>query len=475
MADGDFFRDLICGTDDETFINLTQGVETYGGFGFEFTEDDLASTLNQTLDYPGADYLCVNSSEWDRDALLGSDAFRKIMDYLNVYLTPIIILLGAAGNLVAFLVFTTTHLNRQSSSVYLASLAVVDMLFLLCLSVIWLSWVRVNIFHRHIWCQCVVYLSYVCTFLSVWYVVSFTIERYIIVHYPLKKDLFCSRRRAKTVVGLLAVLAIVLYSFSAFTNGSVSFKTVSVCTPLTRYYTITTVATALDSLFTLLIPSAIIIVMNVRIVIKIMGYAKQIVRVNIGETIKSSNSSDGKHSEIEERSDATTPCSVRKHKSSKMVVYVPQQSTNTRSQNSRRSYNNIAHIRIAHGRTRAQHRTARMLIIVSSVFVILHSPNHVFRIHAFLRSSLDDRYSTDLMALKWHELFQLLCHLNFSINFFLYSAFARQFRTGLRILGTRMAHKFKYMRECLDNIRCKKVNDRNDIVNPRNKMDVCRN
>lgn len=98
-------------------------------------------------------------------------------------------------------------------------------------------------------------------------------------------------------------------------------------------------------------------------------------------------------------------------------------------------------VRIRHGRTRAQHRTARMLIIVSSVFVILHLPNHLFRMHAFLSSSLDERYSTDLMALKWHELFQLLWHLNFSINFFLYSVCGRQFRHCLHLLCTRLLHE----------------------------------
>ncbi len=67
--------------------------------------------FNESLDYPGMDQLCENASEWDREALLGNDVFRKVMDGLNKYVTPIIILLGTAGNLLAFLVFTTTHLK----------------------------------------------------------------------------------------------------------------------------------------------------------------------------------------------------------------------------------------------------------------------------------------------------------------------------------------------------------------------------
>ncbi|KAK2148280.1 hypothetical protein LSH36_505g00034 [Paralvinella palmiformis] len=468
MADSNFVRELICGTSDPDFINLT--LETLGSFRFDQAEEqrrlDEANHTASSFGAQKSDYLCVNTSEWDRESLLGNDGFRRVMDDLNVYLTPIIILLGVAGNFVTFLVFTTTHLNRQSSSIYLASLAVVDMLFLWCLSMIWLSWVHVDVFHRHVWCQCIVYMTYVCTFLSVWYVVSFTIERYIIVYYPLKKDLLCTRRRAKTTVTLLAIVALVLYSFSTVTNGSISFKTVSMCTPLTRYYTLITIATACDFLLTLIIPSVIIIVMNVRIIIKIVAYSKQSVPFCGSdpqppmEMIKSSRSSDGGQ-QMTPLADSQNvhdlPLAPRHRKESRTVVYVghshftgsSRASSGERSLATRRSCGNMTQVRIRHGRTRAQHRTARMLIIVSSVFVILHLPNHLFRIHAFLWSSLDERYSTDLMALKWHELFQLLWHLNFSINFFLYSVCGRQFRRCLHLLCTRLLHKCCSLRDYL--------------------------
>ena len=88
---------------------------------------------------------------------------------------------GFEGNLISFLVFICTPIRQLSSSVYLAGLALSDSGFLLQLFVTWLGYVRVFLVHQNIWCQTVVYVTYVCSFLSVWLVVAFTFERYIAV------------------------------------------------------------------------------------------------------------------------------------------------------------------------------------------------------------------------------------------------------------------------------------------------------
>ena len=75
--------------------------------------------------------------------LIGNDPFRKIMEGLNTYLTPFTIVVGLWGNVLSFIVFTRTHLKQQSSSVYLASLALADVVFLLSLIIVWLSWIKV--------------------------------------------------------------------------------------------------------------------------------------------------------------------------------------------------------------------------------------------------------------------------------------------------------------------------------------------
>ena len=342
----------------------------------------------------------------------------------------------------AFLVFTATHVKRQSSSVYLASLALADLSFLLALTVVWLGWINVPLFHKRGWCQTVVYITYVSTFLSVWLVVSFTIERYVIVRYPLRKDRFCTLGRARRVVTSLTLCGLVLYSFAPWTSGIVHIRTLPVCMPLPQHYVLFTTVTAIDSAINLIIPSCTIVVLNIRMAYKIVKVTRETKHLGLP------NSGSQMESLPDRRATLYRSMSLNRRNSHRAVLFL----TGTNSTHARQSLARMgsvtspstqAQFGIAQGRVRAQYRTARMLIIVSSVFVILNVPSHVFRIHAFLYTSLGDRLVTSKKALRWQELFQLLYHLNFSINFILYSLYGRQFRTGLKLILSRTAHRIR--------------------------------
>jgi len=112
-----------------------------------------------------------------------SDAeFHRVISILHVYVLPIIILIGIVGNTISFLVYVSTpRLYRQSSSLYLAFLAAVDNISLIFIFAVWFGWIGIHIFHKNGWCQTILYCTYVCSFLSAWTVVSFTVERWIVV------------------------------------------------------------------------------------------------------------------------------------------------------------------------------------------------------------------------------------------------------------------------------------------------------
>ncbi len=482
------------------------------------------------------------SCKLEGSTFLGFGWFRRLMDGLNIYFTPVIILVGMVGNLLSVIVFVNTYLSRQSSSIYLASLAVADLLYLLSLTVVWLSWIHVPLLHHIGCCQLVTYLKNVCTFLSVWYVVCFTVDRYIIVCYPLRRDRYCTPRLARRVVLLLAAVALLLYAYSTVTTG---IQTVGgilpVCTHLTGYYTVTTVATALDSVFTLIVPSSTIVVLNCRLVSRIL---RLLPRDSRSSPCRSGSAKKrSRHpSELEYRSGDYISLSTRRrghspchpgpaichsdfrsvdggggrnlshkprkpccsHHSSCMSIHrkkyafhherrprcssrcldrpgaaswagglratPPGSGIVSRPESSCFSvqgaggtswvgdcgHRHCEHckcprqrpqIRIGQGRSRAQYRTARLLIIVSTVFVVLKLPNHVFRNYAFFNSSMDGDFAPDLQHLRWQQLSAVLYHLNFAINFFLYSVYGRQFRAGLRIVCVKVAHKARNVRK----------------------------
>ena len=195
---------------------------------------------------------------------------QSVVEGLNRYGLPAVIGVGIVGNSVSFIVYSTSSLRHQSSSVYLAFLNMVDLLFLLCTSIIWLGWLRVYIIHTHGWCQLVVYLSYVTGFLSVWTVVSFTVERCIVVYFPLARLVHCTRQRALMVVGLLGVVGLGLYACALWTTGVLKVRgRGNACLTLPEYKYLADVIANVDTVITLVLPSLLIILLNILITQKI--------------------------------------------------------------------------------------------------------------------------------------------------------------------------------------------------------------
>lgn len=129
-----------------------------------------------------------------------------VADFLTFYYTPILVIVGSIGNILSALVFFNTKLKKLSSSYYLAALGISDTCFLIGLFITWLSFFGIHIYTREVFCQLFTFSSGLSSFLSVWYVVAFTFERFIVVLYPLKRQSWCTVRRAKLVIVALTVL-----------------------------------------------------------------------------------------------------------------------------------------------------------------------------------------------------------------------------------------------------------------------------
>lgn len=131
-----------------------------------------------------------------------------VCQYAYVYYTPLLTVTGTIGNIISVLVFFRTKLKKLSSSYYLSALCISDTGFLLINFILWLNIFNINIYSQNICCQLFTFLSGFCSALSVWFVVAFTIERFIAVIYPLKRQTMCTVNRAKSVlIGLLIVSA----------------------------------------------------------------------------------------------------------------------------------------------------------------------------------------------------------------------------------------------------------------------------
>lgn len=142
------------------------------------------------------------------------DTILNIVEYvgnlLYFYYVPVIVLIGSFGNMLSVMVFfKNMKLRKLSSSYYLSALAISDTCFLFGLLMQWLNFIDINIYNRHHFCQFFTYFSNLACFCSSWFVVGFTVERFIAIMYPLKRQHMCTIRRAKIVLITLSSFGVI--------------------------------------------------------------------------------------------------------------------------------------------------------------------------------------------------------------------------------------------------------------------------
>ncbi|XP_077492424.1 thyrotropin-releasing hormone receptor-like [Amblyomma americanum] len=325
-----------------------------------------------------------------------------VLDALNAAYMPVIIYLGLIGNLLSLVTFLSTKLRNRTSSLYMGALAVSDSGFLIVLSFAWLNERGINVY-QHGLCLVTVFLTSTFACWSVWLTVSFTAERFVAVRYPLwKLQTSSPSRRPRLVIGVTALLSIVLNTpLLVFVRVDSEF---SQCSLHPDYESALYYLNILDTVLTFILPFLLITVMNSMIARAIyLFYARY----------KKQRSMDGCNEDCRE-SASSSP-----RRSGSLVMSRDATTTAT-------SGGGIAHA--------TQISVTRMLLLVSTVFILLNLPSYVMRIYVFLLS-LGLSHSTDheINSLPYvlQRYFMLLYYTNFSINFVLYNASSRMFRVTL--------------------------------------------
>ncbi|GJQ83088.1 hypothetical protein Trydic_g20100 [Trypoxylus dichotomus] len=216
--------------------------------------------------------------------------------YLNLlhrYYIPVMIFVGLIGNFLSCLVFLTTYLNMRSSSYYLAALAIADIAYLLVLTMDNFNTTLLpDLYNRDGWCQAMIYISTVASSLSVWLIVAFTVERFIAIQYPLKRPMMCTVSRAKVIVIVLSTIAIFSHTYIFWTAGI----EVNACSILPEHFAAMNIINALDSIFSLIIPFMLIVIMNVMIARSLFTFNKDMSDGGREERLSFEKSVDSKDS-----------------------------------------------------------------------------------------------------------------------------------------------------------------------------------
>lgn len=217
--------------------------------------------------------------EYDEEVTACSPVYF-LLDFFHLYYIPFIISIGLVGNLLSCIVFLNTHLKMRSSSYYLAALATADFGFLIALLFVWLnSQIGWQVFNEDGWCEILVYISAVCSSLSVWLIVAFTVERFIAVQYPLHRPHMCTTTRAKTIVFVLVLLALICHSYAFFTAGVVhnqdSANGGGTCDLKPEHLETMRIISIIDTIASLIAPLILIVVMNTMITRNLLKFSRK--------------------------------------------------------------------------------------------------------------------------------------------------------------------------------------------------------
>lgn len=196
---------------------------------------------------------------------------------MQMYYIPVLVSLGTLGNCLSVYVFCGTKMRRASSSWYLSALAISDTGFLLSIFVTWLNLFEIGIFNRPGYCQFFVYLPTLCSFLSVWFVVSFTVERFVAVRYPLRRQSMCTVTRAKTTLLGLTIVGLIVCSpvlWFAAPRPIPNKPNMILCLLAGGWENWAHAFNIADTIFTFVLPFTIIAILNGRIVKTVWGLAR---------------------------------------------------------------------------------------------------------------------------------------------------------------------------------------------------------
>ena len=130
--------------------------------------------------------------------------------------SPILYGFGFPGNIFAFIVWIQPRM-RHSSGIYLAALAVADLVFLVfhVLFELYKIW-NIQLFDAPVLCELFPVIFMAPQYVSPLLVLAFTVERFIAICIPSKRQSYCTSFRAKIVCASLAIFSFALASMQAY-------------------------------------------------------------------------------------------------------------------------------------------------------------------------------------------------------------------------------------------------------------------
>ena len=181
---------------------MTTSGDTTASWGTA-SPDDVTTALYDVTATTFTTLVSVAATTEESEDFPSNKAIETALDILLKFVYPTLIAVGVIANILTLLVVTRPRSRRQSTSLYLTVLAVCD-IFVLVLDFInnYPKGFDVNLIAQsHTVCVLYRWLFSVCFMYSAWVVVLLTVERALIVWFPLHAKTKFTRAVIKRVLG----------------------------------------------------------------------------------------------------------------------------------------------------------------------------------------------------------------------------------------------------------------------------------
>jgi len=158
--------------------------------------------------------------------------FSQKLGDISMYLLPILALAG--NSLTLLVILYNPQFNRSSFSVYVKSMAISDTLVLI-FKVLSYQNKTSNIFYFPSLCTILIFCGEASVLLSIWIIVSITIERTLVVLFPLHKRKFVSAYRARFTILIIAILTIIFSARILIIPIDISIEQKKRCHPMPNW------------------------------------------------------------------------------------------------------------------------------------------------------------------------------------------------------------------------------------------------
>ena len=319
--------------------------------------------------------------------------FSQKLVHVSVYLLPAIALIG--NSFVIFVVLANAKFNRSSFSVYVKCMAVSDTCVLIFKLLSYLN--KESKYYFPLLCTILTFCGEASVLLSVWIIVSITIERTLVVRFPLHTKQFVSVSRARLNVIIIGIFAILFASRLLFIPIDTTLQQTRRCHPTSfQWITYRRINKTITEFAYCYIPLAIVIIGNL-----------------------------------------STVCTVKR-----AVIRRQTMLTSSISQQKRQSDG-------------SEHQLLLMLLMVTFMFVVYFVPYTITSV--ILRNGLPfhrcfTRQGIEIFVVV-HRLSELLKDLNFCTNFMIYCISGRRFRHAFIALFKKYYRRSVYISLILENSR----------------------